>query len=211
LRGGCDAVFLGIGAERPKRLGVEGEHLEGVLNANVFLREINLNGKDLELGENTVVIGGGNVAMDVARAAVRLGSGVVVAYRKNEAQMKARAREIGHAKEEGVVFEFMLSPEKFLGNGNEEVETAVFTGNGSAREFDADSIVVAIGQNPNTFKSNAIARYGDGRLKVDSKYRTSLQGVFAAGDCVSGSATVVEAIAGGNAAALEIASYLRTK
>ncbi len=206
LVGKYDAVFIGTGAGKPRKLGVDGEENEKVLLANHFLREYYLGKKEFDLGKKVVVIGAGNVAMDAARTALRLGSKVTVMYRKGREMMKARGEEIRHAEEEGVEFIFNAAPVRFLGGGKVK---AVFGVGGKEKEFEFDSAIVAIGQTPNGLAEKAgLERESDGRIKVDSKGMSSKEGVFSAGDCVLGSASVVEAIADAKKVSKEILAWL---
>ncbi len=222
LRKRYDAVFIATGAWVPRRLGIKGEGLEGVVAANEFLSKVSRNGhrpvedakKALGLGESVVVIGGGNVAMDAARSALRFGCDVLVACRECEEEMPARKDEVRNAKAEGVGFAHLLAPKEFKANGNSmRVGGIVFSsvgGNGNVI-VGADAVVLAIGQSPSNLilSSGELETNGNNRIKVDGHLQTSMQGVFAGGDAVSGSATVVEAIAAGRKAAKEIAEFLK--
>lgn len=218
LRGGHDAVFLAVGAMQARELGIPGEVLKGVLSAMDFLRGVKRNcgapgqgrnrggGKcknPLEGVKHAVVIGGGNVAMDAARCALRLGAKVTLAYRGSEREMKARKQEVKHAREEGVWFEFMTTPHEFL--GEDRVEAVLVQSGRMKRRIECDAAIVAIGQRP---MAEGVKTDEWGRVKVDSVGATSMRGVFAAGDCVLGPATVVEAVAGGRQAAGGIAGFL---
>ena len=216
-----DAVYLAVGAQLDKKLGLEGENSPGVLPGLQVLRDINSD-KPVAMGESTLIIGGGNVAIDVARTAVRMGTEVTLCYRREEQDMPAYDEEIQHCKEEGVVYHFLVSPEKLIIENGKAVG-AVFRKNvmgdftkwGRRRpeptdetiEVRADSIVVAIGQDlDKSFvkdfdgemlsKSNLVI-VGDGLVTGDPK-------IFAGGDAVLGPASVIEAIGHGRKAARSI-------
>ena len=226
LRSQHDALFVAIGAHKDQRLGIPGEELQGVIPGVVFLRDIAM-GKQADVaGKKVVVVGGGNVAMDAARSARRLGAQqVTVVYRRRKEDMPAEAEEIKAAEEEGIKFLPMVNPKAAKGNGRLEAVTCVrmrageFDASGRRRtypvegsDFDlaCDVLIPAIGQVPDTeaFTGNGL-ELDRGAFKVDPRsMATSEQGVFAGGDCVSGPATVVEAIAAGKRAASAIDKYL---
>jgi len=226
-RQGYKAVFLGIGAHKDVKLGIPGEDAQGVIPGIKFLRELNL-GKKPEIGKKLVVVGGGNVAMDVARSAVRLGCEVTVVYRRTEREMPASAWEIEHAKEEGVKFEFLTAPIEIVSDGEKAVGLKCLKNRlgkpdasgrrrpvaipGSEFVIPADNIIPAIGQAVETdFLTNeeGILIDGSGNIMYDaSTMRTGAEGVFAGGDAVTGPATAIEAIAAGNRAARSIMNYL---
>jgi NADH-quinone oxidoreductase subunit F len=226
LRSQYDAVFVAIGAHRDQRLGVPGEDLDGVIPGVEFLRDLAL-GKGVDLrGKKVVVMGGGNVAMDAARSARRLGAeSVSVIYRRSKADMPALKEEIDMAEAEGIVFKTMVNPKAFKGNGRLESVTCLkmrpgeYDSSGRKRaievegsEFDlpCDVFVAAIGQVSEVEVFAAAGLGADKRtLKADPKtMSTNEPGVFAGGDCTSGPATVVEAIAAGKRAASSIDKYL---
>ncbi|MCK5458299.1 MAG: NADPH-dependent glutamate synthase [Thermoplasmatales archaeon] len=237
---GFDSVFLGTGAGLPIFLGIEGESLVGVFSANEYLTRSNLMGAfDQEHSDtpiypaNTVaVLGGGNVAMDSARMALRLGAKkVYVVYRRTEVEMPARNEEIEHAKEEGVIFKLLTNPTKFIGDENgflTEVECIKMklgepddSGRrrpipieGSEKKIKIDTALVAIGQSPNplipqTVKNLEIERWGN--IKTDEEGKTSIPGLFAGGDIATGAATVILAMGAGKRAARSIDTYLKKK
>ena len=226
LRSQHDALFVAIGAHKDQRLGIPGEELPGVIPGVVFLRDIAM-GKPADVaGKKVVVVGGGNVAMDAARSARRLGAQqVTVVYRRRKEDMPAEAEEIKAAEEEGIKFLPMVNPKAAKGNSRLEAVTCVrmrageFDTSGRRRtypvegsDFDlaCDLLIPAIGQVPDTevFTGNGL-ELDRGTFKVDPRsMATSEQGVFAGGDCVSGPATVVEAIAAGKRAASAIDKYL---
>ncbi|MGI6620729.1 MAG: NADH-quinone oxidoreductase subunit NuoF [Bacillota bacterium] len=227
LREDYDAVFVAIGAHKDRAMGIPGEDLEGVMPGVVFLRDLNL-GKKIDLsGKKVVVVGGGNVAMDAARSARRLGAEkVTVVYRRRREDMPAEAAEIEAASEEGIAIEPMVNPVEILGNGKVErvrcvrMASGEFDSSGRRRtypvegsEFDleCDVFIAAIGQNPESdgFVGTGLNVRRDGTFAVDPRtMATDIPGVFAAGDCVTGPATVVEAIEGGKKAAAAINQYL---
>lgn len=238
---GFDAVYIGVGAGLPKFLGIEGEHLVGVYSANEYLTRANLM-KAYQFGEGAdtpiarsrrvAVFGGGNVAMDAARMALRLGAEkVYLIYRRSEKEMPARVEEVHHAKEEGVEFRLLQSPKRILGNergqvvGVECLQYALGEPDESGRrrpvpiagsEFvlEVDTAIVAIGNGPNpllqqTTPGLKFNRWG--YIEVDENCRTSLEGVYAGGDIVLGSATVILAMGQGRIAAAAINAYLAEK
>ncbi|HHX10680.1 MAG TPA: FAD-dependent oxidoreductase, partial [Firmicutes bacterium] len=222
-----DAVFVAIGAHKDRAMGIPGEDLDGVIPGVVFLRDLNL-GKQIDLsGKNVVVVGGGNVAMDAARSAARLGAQkVTVVYRRRCEDMPAEPEEIKAAFDEGIAIEAMVNPVEILGDGKVEKVRCVrmisgeFDSSGRRRtypvensEFDleCDVFIAAIGQNPESdvFTDTGLNVKRGGTLAVDPRtMATAIPGVFAAGDCVTGPATVVEAIEGGKQAAAAINQYL---
>jgi glutamate synthase (NADPH/NADH) small chain len=238
---GYDAVFVGVGAGLPRFLNVEGENLIGVYSANEFLTRVNLMGAYREgaetpvldlTGKRVLVFGGGNTAMDSARTPLRLGAKEVrVAYRRTEAEMPARVEEIHHAKEEGIVFDFLVSPVELLGDDEgwltgarlQRMELGEPDDSGRRRPipiegdvFDvpADVVIVAIGNSPNPLLPATESRLEQtrwGTLAVDETTgRTTMPGVFAGGDIVTGGATVILAMGAGRIAAASIERYLET-
>lgn len=234
-----DAVFIGVGAGLPRFLNVDGENLIGVYSANEFLTRVNLMGayrEDSETpvldlaGRTVIVFGGGNTAMDGARTALRLGANEVrVAYRRTEAEMPARVEEIQHAKEEGIVFDFLVSPIELLGNDDgwlsgatlQRMELGEPDDSGRRRPqpiggdiFDlaVDVAVIAIGNAPNPLLPATESRLEQtrwGTLAVDEATgRTTMPGVFAGGDIVTGGATVILAMGAGRIAAASIERFL---
>ncbi len=234
---GFDAVFLGVGAGLPRFLRVPGENLVGVFSANEYLTRVNLmrafeRDKALTpifLSRRTAVIGGGNVAMDAARSALRLGSEEVhLIYRRTEKEMPARVEEVAHAREEGVVFHFLRNPTRFLGDENGRVRAMELqkyelgepdaSGRrrpvaipGSEYAMEVDGVIVAIGNSPNplipsTTEGLAVSRWGT--VEADEQQRTSLPRVFAGGDIVLGAATVILAMGQGRRAAAAIHAML---
>ena len=234
---GFDAVFLGTGAGLPSFLGIPGENLCGIYSANEFLIRVNLMrayrfpefDTPIKIGNRTAVIGGGNVAMDSARSALRLGSEVTVIYRRTENEMPARREEVENAKEENINFLFLSTPVRFvgdergwvrkvecirmkLGEPDESGRRRPIPMDGSEFEVDADIVVVAIGQRPNPIavrneKGIKLTRHGT--IIVDPEtYETSIKGVYAAGDIVTGNATVISAMGAAKKAAQAIHKFL---
>ncbi len=235
---GFDAVFVGTGAGFPRFLHVEGEDLIGVYSANEFLTRVNLMRAwdpesetpvyDFE-GRPVVVVGGGNTAMDAARTALRLGgSPVTVLYRRSEAEMPARREEVVHAREEGVVLEFLVGPTAFAGDEGwlhsvtvQQMELGEPDDDGRSRPVAipgaietrrCDVAIIAVGNQPNPILSRAtpgLVTTRRGTLEVDpATGATSIPGVFAGGDITSGGATVILALADGRRAAAAIDTYL---
>jgi len=237
---GFKAFFLGIGAGLPYFLGVEGENLNGIYSANEFLTRTNLMKSYLfpeydtpiKVGNTVGVIGAGNVAMDSARCALRLGAKeVYIIYRRTEREMPARIDEIGRAKEEGVRFELLTHPTKFSGDENGWVKEASLLRNklgepdsstrrrpvpipGSEFRMKLDTVVCAIGQGPNPLLPRTLPGLklnDDGNIIVGKDHMTSIEGVFAGGDIVTGAATVISAMGAGKKAARAIDNYLKGK
>jgi NADH-quinone oxidoreductase subunit F len=228
---GFQAFFLGTGAHQEVRLGIQGEDLAGVWPGVEFLRKMAL-GEKVSLGERVAIIGGGNVATDAARTAIRLGSGVtVLLYRRTEMEMPAYTEEVLQAKEEGVDCRFLIQPVKFLGNGkvtgivlqNMRLGKPDSSGRrrplpvpGSEWTMEVDSVIKAIGQIPTplkiTLNGEELHLTAAGNIKVHPvNQSTNLPGVFAGGDNVTGSASVVEAVKAGKQAAHSIHRYLQGK
>jgi glutamate synthase (NADPH/NADH) small chain len=232
------AVFLGVGAGLPLFLNIPGENLIGVYSANEFLTRVNLMKAykfpdyytPVKVGKRIAVIGGGNVAMDSARTALRLGSEEVsIVYRRSEAEMPARQEEIENAKEEGIQFRFLTNPKKFLGDerywlkGMECCKMKLGEPDKSGRrrpitisdsEFfmNVDIAVVALGTTPNPLiaaSTKGLEFTKKGTIIADERTgKTTKPGVWAGGDIVSGSATVISAMGAGQRAAKSIHDYL---
>ncbi|MBN2421587.1 NADPH-dependent glutamate synthase [Candidatus Woesearchaeota archaeon] len=234
LRKGFDAVFIGTGAGVPSFLNIPGEDLIGVYSANEFLTRVNLmkayNAEydtPVKKGKKVIVIGGGNVAMDAARSALRLGGNVTVMYRRTEKEMPARIEEVKHAKEEGIEFMFLSSPIEILGEKKIEkikyIKMKLGEEDSSGRkrpvpiknsesELDCDELIVAIGTIPNPVlqRKTKELNFGEkGQIIVNDSGKTNLDGVYAGGDIVSGSATVINAMGDGKKAAEEIDNYIK--
>ncbi|QUL98034.1 MAG: NADH-quinone oxidoreductase subunit NuoF [Candidatus Fermentithermobacillus carboniphilus] len=227
LKNEHDALFLAIGAYKDQRLGIPGEELEGVIPGVTFLRKINLGEKIDLTGKKVVVVGGGNVAMDAARSAQRLGAdSVTVLYRRRREDMPALEEEVNAALEEGVILCTMVNPKELKGDGKVQKVTCVqmragefdssgrrrtYPVEGSEFDIDCDVFIPAIGQvtDAEAFTGNGLEIKRGGTFAVDPRtMATNVPGVFAGGDCVTGPATVVEAIAAGKRAAAAIDKYL---
>lgn len=236
---GYHAVFVGTGAGLPKFLGIPGENLIGIYSANEFLTRTNLMraylfpeyDTPIKIGRKVAVVGGGNVAMDAARTALRLGAEqVVVLYRRTEAEMPARREEIHHAKEEGVEFHFLVNPVRFLGvdgrvEGVECIRMELGAPDSSGRPrpvpipnsnfvIPVDTVIVAIGNDPHPLvprTTPGLQVSPHGTILADADGRTSREGVFAGGDIVTGAATVISAMGAGKRAARAIHQYLLSK
>jgi glutamate synthase (NADPH/NADH) small chain len=234
----CDAVFIGAGAGLPKFLGCPGENLVGVLSANEYLTRANLMkaydpaqaATPMYRSRIAVIIGGGNVAMDAARMALRLGAQEVhVVYRRTREEMPARAEEVSHAIEEGIIFDFLRNPNRFLGDDQGRVtgmELQKFelgapdpSGRrsplpipGSEYNFPCDTVIVALGNESNPLLTRTTKNLNadrKGRIIVNEDQQSSLDGVYAGGDIVLGAATVILAMGEGRRAAAAINQRLR--
>jgi glutamate synthase (NADPH/NADH) small chain len=232
-----DAVFVGVGAGLPKFLGCPGENLAGVFSANEYLTRANLMkawdapraATPMFTSKIVAVIGGGNVAMDAARMAVRLGAEQVhVIYRRTRDEMPARAEEIEHAMEEGIVFDFLRNPNRFTGDdkgrviGMELQKFELGESDASGRRspvgipgseyiFDCDTVIVALGNEPNSLIAKTtehLATDKRGRIQVNEEQKTSLDKIYAGGDIVLGAATVILAMGEGRKAAAAINKLL---
>ncbi|MBQ2977726.1 MAG: NADPH-dependent glutamate synthase, partial [Clostridia bacterium] len=232
---GFEAVFIGSGAGLPKFMNIPGENLKGVYSANEFLTRINLMkaylpdcDTPIQHGKKVAVVGGGNVAMDAARCAKRLGADVTIIYRRTEAELPARREEVEHAMEEGIIFKFLTNPLEILGNDQGWVagarcqEMALGEPDASGRrrpvavegsEFDIelDCVIMALGTSPNpliksTTEGLETERWG-GIIVNEETGLTSRQGVYAGGDAVTGAATVILAMGAGKNAASAIDEY----
>jgi len=237
LRQDYDAVFIGVGAGLPNFLGVPGENLNGVYSANEFLIRVNLMkafefpdyDTPVKVGKRVAVIGAGNVAMDSARSALRLGAEkVYIIYRRSRTEMPAREEEVVHAEEEGVEFRLLTNPVEILGEEGRvsgirclkmELGEPDDSGRrrpvpveGSEFEIKVDEVIVAIGQSPNPLiaqTAKGLKVDERGRVVVDENLATSIPGVFAGGDIVSGAATVISAMGAGKKAAESIDKFLK--
>ncbi len=233
---GFDAVFIGSGAGLPRFMNIPGEQLNGVFSANEFLTRNNLmkafredSSTPIAHGKKVAVVGGGNVAMDAARTALRLGAEVHVIYRRSEAELPARKEEVHHAKEEGIQFDLLTNPTEILGdeNGNvcgikcirmelgepdasgrrSPVEVA-----GSEFVIDVDTVIMSLGTSPNPLISSTTKGLEINKRKCivadEATGLTSKEAVYAGGDAVTGAATVILAMGAGKAAAKGIHEYL---
>ncbi len=225
---GYQAVFLGVGAHQDQKLGIPGEESPQVVPGVVFLRKANL-GEKVEVGQRVAVIGGGNVAIDAARTALRLGAKeVTIVYRRSRNEMPAYEEDVTEAEEEGVKFQFLAAPTEIGLKGKEiaflrcirmELGEPDASGRrrpvpikGSEFSLEVDQVIPAIGQTPDlTFlKGMAIETTSQGTIKVDpTTLQTSIEGVFAGGDAVTGPWIAIEAVAAGKEAALSIDRFLR--
>lgn len=234
---GFETVFIGTGAGLPRFMNIPGENLGGVYSANEFLTRVNLmkayltdSATPIRRGSRVVVVGGGNVAMDAARCALRLGAEeVTVVYRRSAEELPARAEEVEHAIEEGVTFRYLTNPVEIVANDNRcvaavrcvEMELGEPDASGRRRpvakadsgvEIAADTVIMAIGTSPNPLIKSTTAglqTLAFGGIIVDDGGATSRDGVFAGGDAVTGAATVILAMGAGKAAAAAMDKYMR--
>jgi glutamate synthase (NADPH/NADH) small chain len=222
-----DAVFIGIGAHEPRWMGLEGEDLDGVIHVVDFLRDVNM-GKDVKVGDKMAVIGGGSSAMDAVRTARRLGADAFIVYRRAREQMPADEAEIEEVEEEGIVFNFLTNPTRILGKDGKmtgleclrmELGEPDESGRrrpvpieGSEFVIECDMMIQAISQRPDITWLEKDSKFETTRwqtFEVDPETsETSVPGIFAAGDDVSGPATIVEAIADARKAAQGILNHL---
>lgn len=236
---GFDAVFIGSGAGLPKFMGIPGETACGVLSANEYLTRNNLmkafdENYDTPIvhGKKVVVVGGGNVAMDAARTALRLGAETHIVYRRSEEELPARVEEVHHAKEEGIIFDLLTNPVEILADENDWVtgvkcirmELGEPDASGRRRpvevpgsEFviDCDTVIMSLGTSPNPLISSTTKGLEINRrqciVATEDTGATSKEGVYAGGDAVTGAATVILAMGAGKAAAKGIHDYLSAK
>lgn len=235
---GFEAVFIGSGAGLPRFMGIEGEALCGVYSANEFLTRNNLmksyneeSATPIMHAKKTVVVGGGNVAMDAARTAKRLGAEVTVVYRRTEKELPARREEVEHAMEEGIIFKFLTNPIKINGEDGwvksircQEMKLSEPDESGRARpvpvegseyDIDADCVIMSIGTSPNPLIKSTTAglevnKHG-GIIVNEDTGATTKAGVYAGGDAVTGAATVILAMGAGKTAAKAIDEYISSK
>ena len=228
---GFEAVFVGTGAGLPRFMGIPGENLNGVFSANEFLTHNNLMKAYLDdyatpihAGRKAVIVGGGNVAMDAARTALRLGADTTIVYRRTEVELPARKEEVHHAKEEGIEFRMLTNPVEVLGdeNGNvralkcikmelgepdESGRRSPVPVEGSEFEVECDTVIMALGTSPNPLIAKTtpgLERTRKGGLVANESGATTREGIFAGGDAVTGAATVILAMGAGRKAAAEI-------
>ena len=234
-----EAVFIGSGAGLPRFMGIEGESLIGVYSANEYLTRINLmkaykDGFETPIleSESVAVVGGGNVAMDSARSAKRMGAkNVYIIYRRSMDELPARKEEVHHAMEEGIEFKLLNNPVKILGDENDRVKSIEVIGmqlgepdesgrrspveiKGSEHTIDVDTVIMAIGTSPNPLikkTTPGLETNKRGCLIVDESNATTKEGVYAGGDAVTGAATVILAMGAGKKAAAEIDKYIKSK
>jgi len=237
FREGFKAVFIATGAGLPQFLGIAGENLGRVYSANEFLTRVNLMkayefpeyATPVNIGKKVAVIGGGNVAFDCVRVALRLGREVTLVYRRTEKEMPARREEIENAKDEGIPFKVLTQPVKIIGDaegfvsGLECLAMELGAPDSSGRRrpvpiknsnfvLEVDTVIVAIGQNPNPLLPRVtpgLKISEEGTILVDDNFMTSLAGVFAGGDIISGAATVISAMGAGKKAAVAIDQYIK--
>ena len=236
---GFEAVFIGSGAGLPKFMGIPGENANGVFSANEYLTRSNLmkafhedSTTPIMRGKKVAVVGGGNVAMDAARTALRLGAEVHIVYRRSEEELPARIEEIHHAKEEGIIFDLLTNPVAIIEDENNwvkgmkcikmELGEPDASGRrrpvevpGSEFEMELDTVIMSLGTSPNPLISSTTEGLETNKWKcivADEEFgKTTKEGVFAGGDAVTGAATVILAMGAGKAAAKGIHKYLSEK
>ena len=235
---GFEAVFIGSGAGLPKFMGIPGETANGVFSANEYLTRSNLmkafdDSYDTPIvaGKKVAVIGGGNVAMDAARTALRLGAEVHIVYRRSEEELPARVEEVHHAKEEGVIFDLLTNPTEIvtedgwvkgmkcvrmeLGEPDASGRRRPVVIEGSEFEMDVDTVIMSLGTSPNPLISSTTEGLEVNKwqcIVADEEFgKTSKEGVYAGGDAVTGAATVILAMGAGKAGAKGIHEYLKDK
>ena len=236
---GYDAIFIGSGAGLPMFMGIPGENSNGVFSANEFLTRNNLmkaNRDDydtpIKVGKKVVVVGGGNVAMDACRTALRLGAETHIVYRRSEKELPARLEEVNHAKEEGIIFDVLTNPIEIiadenacvrairvikmeLGEPDERGRRRPIEVKGSEYEIECDMVIMALGTSPNPMlKNNTIGLHTNQKGCIEYNEETcmtSIDGVFVGGDAATGAATVILAMGAGKKAAKGIDNYLKNK
>ena len=235
---GFSAVFIGSGAGLPRFMNIPGEHFNGVFSANEFLTRNNLMkayrddyDTPIHAGKKVVVVGGGNVAMDAARTALRLGAETTIVYRRTEKELPARQEEVHHAKEEGILFSMLTNPVEVIGDENGWVKAVrcirMELGEpdesgrrspveipGSEFDIETDTVIMSLGTSPNPLiarTTEGLETNRRGCIVADESGATSRPGVFAGGDAVTGAATVILAMGAGRKAAAAIHEYLTNK
>ncbi len=234
---GFDAVFIGSGAGLPKNMGIPGENANGVFSANEYLTRSNLmkafdenSNTPIMRGKKVAVVGGGNVAMDAARTALRLGAETHIVYRRSEEELPARVEEVHHAKEEGIIFDLLTNPTEILEDENGwvcgmkcvKMELGEPDASGRRRpveipdsEFtmDVDTVIMSLGTSPNPLISSTTEGLETNKWKCivaeESNGQTTKEGVYAGGDAVTGAATVILAMEAGRAGAKGIDEYIK--
>ena len=236
---GFRAIFVATGAGLPNFLGIQGENAAGVYSANEFLTRVNLmkayefprSATPVKVGKRVAVVGGGNVALDSARCAKRLEASVTLLYRRTEAEMPARREETENAKEEDIIFMFLTTPKKILVDSQGHIKAIECLKmklgepdasgrprpvviEGSEFLIEVDTVIIAIGQSPNPLLPHSVPGLKvsrRGTIEIDDHYQTSLKGVFAGGDIVTGADTVISAMGAGKRAAREIDKMIRAR
>ena len=235
---GFKAVFIGSGAGLPSFMGIPGENANGVLSANEFLTRVNLMkayiddyDTPIRVGKKVAVVGGGNVAMDAARTALRLEADTHIVYRRSESELPARVEEVHHAKEEGIQFNLLTNPTEImvdengnvcgmkcirmeLGEPDESGRRRPVEVEGSEFELDVDMVIMSLGTRPNPLIASTTPGLDVNKRKcivADDDGLTSLEGIYAGGDTVTGAATVISAMGAGRTAAAAMDKYLREK
>lgn len=235
---GFDAIFVGSGAGLPKFMGIPGENFNGVFSANEFLTRNNLMKAyredymtPIHAGKKVVVVGGGNVAMDAARTALRLGAETTIVYRRTENELPARREEVHHAKEEGIEFAMLTNPIEIigdekgwvkavkcirmeLGEPDESGRRSPVAVPGSEFEIETDTVIMSLGTSPNPLiakTTSGLDTTRRGCIVADENGATTREGVFAGGDAVTGAATVILAMGAGRKAAAAIHEYISAK
>ena len=235
---GFAAVFIGSGAGLPRFMNIPGEHYNGIFSANEFLTRNNLMkayrddyDTPIHAGKKVVVVGGGNVAMDAARTALRLGAETTIVYRRTEKELPARAEEVHHAKEEGIQFAMLTNPVEVigdekgwvkavkcirmeLGEPDESGRRSPVEVPGSEFEIETDTVIMSLGTSPNPLiakTTSGLETNRRGCLVADENGATTRPGVFAGGDAVTGAATVILAMGAGRKAAAAIHEYIQNK
>lgn len=236
---GFEAVFIGSGAGLPMFMGIPGEISNGVFSANEYLTRSNLmkafrddQDTPIKMGKKVAVVGGGNVAMDAARTALRLGAEVHIVYRRSEAELPARAEEVHHAKEEGIIFDLLCNPTEILADENGWVkgmkcvrmELGEPDASGRRRpveipdsefEMELDTVIMSLGTSPNPLISSTTIGLDTNKRKCiiadEENGKTTKDGVYAGGDAVTGAATVILAMGAGKAAAQGIDEFIKGK
>ena len=235
---GFKTVFIGSGAGLPSFMGIPGENANGVLSANEFLTRVNLMkayiddyDTPIRVGKHVAVVGGGNVAMDAARTALRLGADTHIVYRRSEEELPARVEEVHHAKEEGIIFDLLTNPKEIhvdengnvcgltcvkmeLGEPDDSGRRRPVEVPGSEFRIDVDMVIMSLGTKPNPLIASTTPGLDVDKRRcivADEDGLTSLEGIYAGGDTVTGAATVISAMGAGRVAAAAMHKYLKEK